>query len=419
MRDLIVRKVFVIDYYSKCTVLSFEDSIIGLSALRVRYKELKDECEKETSDTKTQLESIKKLLEFVSIVNSILYNNYFYDTIQMLSNDHELKKFIDVIKKFDIRKQISNGNPEELIKYLAYYDAKNCSNRFSDEYVFTDYGNIEDFNEYMFYMNKIEYENVDDSFYETGDENESEIVIDDEDAERIMDFLNDESSGDDTDMPKSNTEVQLYNYPLHPAFLHYLNNIIAETKESQNKVKISLYAEAFLKAIKSHPQLSKYENDVSTTKLLISGIKEAYLNQKTIKPDPNAAYICGKTLIKTIYNDSTELVSHIFDKFLKIKDYEFFKNFSTKFIEYNLECFDDCQNFMLDVFDILRESNMLIELKCLDHLLASDTSLNKKEFIIISELMKYQLNLTALTPAFKNKFKADIEKDKGEDGRQK
>lgn len=418
MRDLIVRKVCVIDY-SGYTVLSFEDSMIGLSELRVRYNELKSKCEEEASGSKTKYESIRNLLELVSIINSAFYNNYFYDTIKMLSDNHELKKFVNEVREFNIRDFILNHNSDQLIEYIAYFDTKNCLYRFSDEYVFTDYGNIEDFNEYMFDMKKIEYETVDDSFYEIRDENESEIVIDDEDAEKIIEFLNDESSGDDTDKSKSNTEVQLYNYPLHPAFLHYLNNTIIETKNFENKVELSLYAEAFLEAIKDHPQLSKYENDLRTTKLLISGNKKASLNQKMISPDPNVAYICGKTLIKTIYNDSTELVSHIFDKFLKIKDYEFFKNFSTKFIEYNLECFDDCQNFMLDVFDILRESNMLIELKCLDHLLASDTSLNKKEFIIISELMKYQLNLTALTPAFKNKFKADIEKDKGEERRQK
>lgn len=418
MRDLIVRKVYVIDY-SGLTVLSFEDSMLGLSELRFKYIELKNKCEKETSDTKTKLESIRELLQFVCVVNNAFYNNYFYDTIKMLSDDHELKKFIKVISEFDIREYIFKQGSDQLIEYLAYFDTKNSLYRFSDEYEFTDFGNVEEFNEYMFDMKRIKYEDVDDSFYDNADVSDEDSIITDEDEQKIEDFLNDNSVDDDNSKETHNIEFQLYNFPLHPAFLYYLNNIITETKDFKDKVEISLYAEVFLDTVKDHPLLSKYESDANITKLLVSGIKKASLNQKAIAPDPNVAYIFGKTLIKTIYNDSAELVSHIFDKFLQIKDYKFFKSFSTKFIEYNLECFDDCQNFMLDVFDILRESNMMVELKCLDHLLASDTSLNKKEFIIISELFKYQLNLTAMTPAFKNKFKEDIDKDMGEEGRQK
>jgi len=193
MRDLIVRKVCVIDY-SGYTVLSFEDSMIGLSELRMRYSELKSKCEKEASGSKTKLESIRNLLELVSIINSAFYNNYFYDTIKMLSDDHELKKFVNEVKEFNIRDFILNHNSDQLIEYIAYFDTKNCLYRFSDEYVFTDYGNIEDFNEYMFDMKKVEYENVDDSFYDSTSEEDNEAIIDDEDAERIIEFLNDESS---------------------------------------------------------------------------------------------------------------------------------------------------------------------------------------------------------------------------------
>lgn len=398
MRDLIVRKVNIIDFNGS-TVMSFEDSIIGLSELSLRYIKLKKKCDQYVGDEKVKFELIKSLLQFVCVLNSAFYNNFFYDTIKLLPEDHDLIPIVNEIKEFNIRDYILKQNSDQLIEYLAYYDAKNDLYRFSDEYVFTDYGNIEEFNEYMLEMNRVEFENIEESYEK---------------------FLTDDSTTDeDESKDNQNVEIQLYNYPLHPAFVRYLNNIIIETKNFQCKVQACIYAEYYLKTIKEHPLLSKYENDISKAKLLISGTKKASLSQNAIKADPNVAYTFTKTLIKTIYNDSTELVSHIFDKFLKNKSYEFFKNLAAKFTEYNLENFDDCQNFMLDVFDILNESDMSLEVKCLDHLLASDTSLNKNEFLIISELFKHELEFISRTPAFQNKFKEEIENDKGEDGRKK